>query len=277
MAKGLKKLFKTWREKGRNAPFILFLDEFDSIGGRGNNGNNESWFRTIVDSWLAFLDGAEPRTGVICVAATNFPDTLDYALRRPGRLDRHIIIPDPTIDDMIGIIAHHLGAQASSDALRRAAVACRGRSPADVAQACREARRISRRARRPVTPADVVQVARASAPKKTPEQWKQTALHEAGHAVAASTLGLTVHYADLDSPRGAHVRWERYTGMLTREGVGRLLSACLAGRAADELHGIRGTCWRCTRPGRRYRHRPPSGLTVGPVRFVGPLRRFHGG
>src|SRR5208283_3547840 len=92
MAKGLKKLFETWREKAKGGPFILFVDEIDSIGTRGSNDHNDSWFRTIVNAWLAFLDGAEPRTGIVVIGATNLPERIDPALLRPGRLDRHIEI-----------------------------------------------------------------------------------------------------------------------------------------------------------------------------------------
>ena len=67
MAKGLKKSFEDWRKKGKENPFILFIDEIDSIGARGSNDHNDSWFRTIINTWLAFLDGAEPRTGIVII------------------------------------------------------------------------------------------------------------------------------------------------------------------------------------------------------------------
>lgn len=112
VAKGLKRLFTEWRRKAESGPIILFVDEIDSIGARGQNVHNDSWFRSIINSWLSFLDGAEPRVGIVVIGATNDPAHVDPALLRPGRLDRHVSIPTPSISDLAGIIKHHLGADA---------------------------------------------------------------------------------------------------------------------------------------------------------------------
>ena len=117
-----------------------------------------------MNALLAELDGANPRDGVVVIGATNYADKVDPALRRPGRLDRHVEIPRPSIADLPGVIRHHMPADADFSGLQKAAVACRGRTPAEIAQACREARRIARKARRVVTCDDVVSaVARAPA------------------------------------------------------------------------------------------------------------------
>ena len=93
VAKGLKTLFDEWRKAAANGPIIVFLDELDSIGARGGNAHNESWFASIINSWLAFLDGSEPRVGIIVIAATNMPERIDEAFLRPGRLEKHVRIP----------------------------------------------------------------------------------------------------------------------------------------------------------------------------------------
>ena len=95
IAKAIKKLFDDARNK---APCIVFIDEIDSIHSRSDRDHNSSWFTVVVNALLAELDGATPRPGVVVVGATNFPDRIDPALRRPGRLDRHVEIPRPSVD-----------------------------------------------------------------------------------------------------------------------------------------------------------------------------------
>ena len=230
MARGLKKQFAAWRKQAQDGPFILFVDEIDSIGARTENGNNETWFRTIVNAWLAFLDGAEPRTGVVVIAATNFPDRIDPALCRPGRLDRHVKLPTPTIADLAGVIKFHLGAPAANDDLAAAARACRGQTPAEIAQAARDARRVARRAKRQVTPADVADVASAlfKRPPADDEHW--IALHEAAHAVIARRLRIGVVCVDLDR---THTMVEVKSLIATRGDIESQIVGLLSGRAAE--------------------------------------------
>ena len=87
VARMLKKKFEAWRKQAAKEPIIVFIDELDAIGARGEMGNNNAWFGSIVTAWLAFLDGAEPRTGIVVIGATNFPERIDQALLRPGRLN----------------------------------------------------------------------------------------------------------------------------------------------------------------------------------------------
>jgi SpoVK/Ycf46/Vps4 family AAA+-type ATPase len=203
MARGLKKLFAAWREQAKADPIIVFVDEIDSIGARTENGHNETWFKTIINHWLAFLDGAEPRKGVVVIAATNFPDKVDEALCRPGRLDRHIKLPTPTLSDLADVIKFHLGAGAQADDLPGAAVACRGSTPAQIAQAARDARRVARRAKRKVRASDVKTLVRSQRRKFPAHQDYSTALHEAAHALICCVLSIGWIYVDLDESRTA--------------------------------------------------------------------------
>ena len=202
----------------------------DSIGARDSNGHNETWFRTIINAWLAFLDGAEPRDGVVVIAATNFPDRIDPALCRPGRLDRHLKLPAPTIDDLAGVLKFHLGAPAANDDLAAAARACRGRTPAEIAQAARDARRAARRAGRAVTPADVAAVARAAVQRPPADDEHWIALHEAAHAVIARRLRLRLVCVDLDH---RHNLVEIKDLVATRGDVEAQIVGLLSGRAAE--------------------------------------------
>ncbi len=230
VAKALKKLFEDWRKKAKeDGSFILFIDEVDSIGARGSNDHNDSWFRTIINAWLAFLDGAEPRTGVVVIGATNLPDRIDSALLRPGRLDRHVQIPAPTIDDLEGIVRHHAG---PVDGLRDVAVACRGRSPADITQVIRDARRAARKAKRDLRGSDIVRAVEAARRKRTPYQDAVVARHEAGHAIVAIHLGIDLRWVDVDEAANGIALPQ---GVQTRTQIDDLICVHMAGRSADEI------------------------------------------
>lgn len=94
----------------KHAPAILFVDEIDGIGGRSNSARSHAdYWDSVVNRALELLDGVGRSEGVIVVGATNNPDRIDPALRRSGRLERHIVIPQPDSAALIGILAHHLG------------------------------------------------------------------------------------------------------------------------------------------------------------------------
>jgi DNA polymerase III delta prime subunit len=234
MSKGMTKLFDRWREKASTGPFVLFIDEIDTIGRRGGNGHNDSWFTSVINAWLAFLDGAVPRDGIVVLAATNHPDRVDPALLRPGRLDRHIELPMPDVDALAGLIRAHLGADAVlTDAeVTEAARAVRGRSPAEVQQLAREARRLARWCGRRVCASDLTDAVAKLRRGRDRDADEQTAVHEAGHAVAAVVLGVDRLIAvDLDAAKTT-MSMRPYS---TREVVEGRLVVCLAARAAEEL------------------------------------------
>lgn len=91
------------------APAILFIDEIDGIGQRGQKNEYDDYWNAVVNKALELLDGAIRSQGVIVVGATNHPAVIDPALRRSGRLETHIEIPLPDVDALVGILAHHLG------------------------------------------------------------------------------------------------------------------------------------------------------------------------
>jgi ATP-dependent Zn protease len=225
--KGLNKLFLDVRAKAAAGPVILFVDEIDSIGRRGTSVNGDYWYGLIINSWIAFLDEAEPCDGIVVIAATNRPDQIDDSMRRPGRLETHIALPPLSIEDLEGVLEHHVGKMSGLD---RAARACRGLSPADITQVAREARRAARRAKRSVSAEDVSAVVNARRAGRDPAFDHLVCVHEAGHALVALDQGLRVRFVDADAKPAAV---EAPTDSPSLAKLERHITTVLGGRAAE--------------------------------------------
>lgn len=105
----IKRMRRAFEEAASHAPSILFIDEIDGIARRTSDGrSHEDYWNSVVNKMLELLDGTTRSDGVIIVGATNHPDAIDPALRRSGRLEKHIVIPRPDTDALIGILRHHL-------------------------------------------------------------------------------------------------------------------------------------------------------------------------
>jgi len=103
-AKRVRDLFSQARNK---APSIIFIDELDAVGGK-RNARDPAYAKQTLNQLLTELDGFSPSTGVILIAATNYPESLDKALTRPGRFDRHVNVPLPDVRGRIEILKHHM-------------------------------------------------------------------------------------------------------------------------------------------------------------------------
>jgi hypothetical protein len=111
----LKLMTSAFETAGKHKPAILFIDEVDGIGRRGDASRPYSdYWDSVVNRALELLDGVGKSQGVIVVGATNHPDKIDPALRRSGRLERHAVIPLPDTDALAGILAYHLGADVNA-------------------------------------------------------------------------------------------------------------------------------------------------------------------
>jgi len=133
----LHEIFQTAR---RNAPCVLFLDEVDALGHKRSQLQSSA-MRTLGNQLLSELDGMESgNEGLFVLAATNAPWDVDTALRRPGRLDRTVLVTPPDRDARIGILEYHLRHRPIAGVnLKRLADATERFSGADLAHLCETA------------------------------------------------------------------------------------------------------------------------------------------
>jgi cell division protease FtsH len=180
------------------APAIIFIDEIDAVGQRRgaslHTANDER--EQTVNQLLAEMDGFDASEGVVVLAATNRPDVLDPALLRPGRFDRHVVVPLPNRDERRAILDVHcrhkpLAGDIDLDEIARATP---GFSGADLANLANEAAIHAVRAHRDeLTRQDfddardrVVLGRRDRSTILMPEERRTVAAHEAGHALVAA-------------------------------------------------------------------------------------------
>jgi cell division protease FtsH len=190
----VRDLFEQARTRG---PAIVFIDEIDALGARRDHGGlaGSDEREQTLNQLLAEMDGFEDSAGVVVLAATNRPDALDPALRRPGRFDREVIVPLPNRAERRAILAAHargktLGPDTDFDEV---AAATPGFSGADLANLVNEAAVTAVRAGRiSLTAADfadardrVLLGTRHTSPL-TPGELATVAVHEAGHALVAT-------------------------------------------------------------------------------------------
>ena len=178
------------------APSIIFIDEIDAIGQRrgGSIVSNDEREQTL-NQLLAEMDGFDPSTGVVVMAATNRPEVLDPALLRPGRFDREVEIPLPNQVERAAILAVHVGGKhlAPDVNFDEVARATPGFSGADLANLINEAAIVAVRDNRDVIFArdidearDRVILGRRDASNALlPDEKHSVAVHEAGHALVA--------------------------------------------------------------------------------------------
>ena len=191
----VRDLFKQANEK---APCIVFIDEIDAIGQKrssGGMGGNDEREQTL-NQLLAEMDGFDGRKGVVLLAATNRPESLDPALLRPGRFDRRVPVELPDLAGRKAILAVHAKDVLMEDGISWDAIAraTAGASGAELANIINEAAlRAVREGRKRVTQVDLeesVETVIAGAQRKnaviSPQEKKIVAYHEIGHALVAA-------------------------------------------------------------------------------------------
>ena len=249
---GAAKVRDLFRQASEKAPCIIFIDEIDAIGKRrdtGLGGNDER--EQTLNQLLTEMDGFDGRKGVVILAATNRPESLDKALLRPGRFDRRIQMELPDLEGRKAILAVHLKKvkckQIDMDVVARATA---GSSGAELANIVNEAAlRAVRMGRTEVTTADLeesVETVIAGAQKKgkviSANEKKTVSYHEIGHALVAA---LQSHSAPVHKitivPRtsgalGYTMQVDRGEQVLmSREDLFNRIATLTGGRAAEEV------------------------------------------
>ena len=250
----IKQMAASFNLARQQAPSILFIDEIDSIGNREKfTGHNASWSTSFLNAVLTELDGFEGRDQIVVIGATNYPDNVDPALRRSGRLDRIIYLQRPDADALAAMYQHMLAKYpnnllADAEALRECARTSLGLTGADVEVIVRGARRRARRdSNRPISKTDVLEEIYGIPPdaERRPlsgEALRNTACHEAGHALVGLILptlreqiGIASVIPDSQGALGfVSIVSDGYSNA-TRESLQDRICMALAGRAAEEL------------------------------------------
>jgi len=199
----------------KHAPCIIFIDEIDAVGrhrGAGLGGGHDEREQTL-NQLLVEMDGFETNEGVILISATNRPDVLDPALLRPGRFDRQVVVPKPDIMGRLGILRVHtrkmpLAGDVDLEVLARGTP---GFSGADLENLVNEAALLAARGnKQSIDPKDfemakdkVMMGVERKSMIISEEERRNTAYHEAGHALVACLLPGTdpIHKVSI-IPRG---------------------------------------------------------------------------
>lgn len=250
---GASRVRDMFEQAKKHAPCIIFIDEIDAVGrhrGAGLGGGHDEREQTL-NQLLVEMDGFEGTEGIIVIAATNRPDVLDPALLRPGRFDRQVVVPLPDVKGREMIIKVHMrkvpvGENVDALLLARGTP---GFSGADLANLVNEAALFA--ARRNKTTVDMSEFEKAKdkimmgaerhSMVMSEDEKKQTAYHEAGHAI----VGLLVPehdpvYKVSIIPRGRALgitmflpEEDRYSYSKTR--LESQIASLFGGRIAEEL------------------------------------------
>jgi cell division protease FtsH len=242
----VRQLAKQAREA---APCIVFIDEFDSLGGRRGRPNRSGEEEVTLNQLLVEMDGMAGSEGVVWMAATNREDMLDPAVRRPGRFDRVVEVPLPTANDRLEILRIHAARTplAHDVDLERLALLTVGHSGAELANLLNEAAIIAVQencdliANAHIEQArDKILLGRVRAGVVITESERRlVALHEAGHAVVGMIAcpDDKLHKVTIEA-RGrslgaAHFAPEQDRHVHPRHYLEGIIAKALGGRAAE--------------------------------------------
>jgi len=294
---GASRMRDLFEQAKTRAPCIVFIDEIDAIGrsrgGLGAMAMHDEREQTL-GQLLAEMDGFEPGTGVVIMAATNRPEVLDPALVRAGRFDRQVLVDRPDLQGRLAILRVHVRKVHLGETVELETIARRtpGMVGADIANVVNEAALAA--ARHGATEVETRDFEEAVdriqlGLKKTgrlmsPEEKRRVAHHEAGHALVARTLPHAdpVHRVTI-IPRsigalGATLQLpteDRY--LLTRDELRDRLCVMMAGRAAEEAvfgdssTGAQNDLERATETARQMVTRFGMSERLGAVTYGRPL------
>ncbi|CAL9085637.1 unnamed protein product [Musa textilis] len=245
-ASRMRSLFQAAKKK---APCIIFLDEIDAVGSTRKQWEGHA--KKTLHQLLVEMDGFEQNEGIILMAATNLPDILDPALTRPGRFDRHIVVPSPDVQGRREILELYLQDKPLADDIDVNAIArgTPGFTGADLANLVNIGA-----IKAAVDGADKITAAHLEFAKDrmimgterkamfiSEESRKLTAYHESGHAIVAlNTDGAHALHKVTIIPRGSalgmvtQLPFQDETSISKKQLLARL-DVCMGGRVAEEL------------------------------------------
>ena len=250
---GASRVRDLFKEAKANAPAIIFIDEIDAVGqrrGQGMGGGHDEREQTL-NQLLVEMDGFDPKTNVIMIAATNRPDMLDPALLRPGRFDRQIGVDAPDMPGRLKILQVHSKGKPLAKNVDLEVVARKtpGFSGADLANVLNEAALLTARSNAQLIDNRALDEAIdrvIAGPQRRTRVMKDrerliTAYHEGGHALVAAGLNHTDPVTKITIlPRGRALGYtmvipleDKYS--VTRNELQDQLAYALGGRVAEEL------------------------------------------
>ncbi len=250
---GASRVRDLFEQGKKNAPCIIFIDEIDAVGrhrGAGLGGGHDEREQTL-NQLLVEMDGFESNEGVILIAATNRPDVLDPALLRPGRFDRRVVVPRPDVKGRESILKVHTKKIPLSEDVDLPVLArgTPGFSGADLANLVNESALLAARQNRKQVSMRDLETAKDKVlmgPERrsmilSDAEKRNTAFHEAGHALVASLLPNAdpLHKVTI-IPRGMALGVtmqlpldDKHT--YTRDFLESQLAIMMGGRVAEEL------------------------------------------
>jgi cell division protease FtsH len=251
---GAARVRDMFHQAGQKSPSIIFIDELDALGkvrGSGQPGGHDEREQTL-NALLVEMDGFSSDQSVIVMGATNRPETLDPALLRPGRFDRHVLVDRPDVKGREAILKVHAAKIKMDDKvdLQRVAKLCPGFVGADLANLVNEAALLAaRRDKKRVTMHEFeegIERVVAGLEKQTriihQDEKQRVAYHECGHALVACSLPNTdpVHKISI-IPRGFGAlgytlqRPEDDRHLVTQSELQNRICVLLGGIAAEEI------------------------------------------
>jgi len=258
---GARRIRDLFQEARKHAPCIVFIDEIDAVGSKRSTRDNNA-VRMTLNQLLVELDGFEQNNGIVVICATNFPESLDKALTRPGRLDRQVVVPIPDLKGRLEILEMYASRLVLEKSVELQTLARRtaGMTGADlfnilnIAAVRSSAEDLAAVPMRYLEEAfDRVVVGLERRNPMSDHEKKMTAYHEGGHTlVSIGNKGADpVHKATI-MPRGnaLGITWsvpdkERYSESLFE--LEARLDVLMGGKAAEELtFGPRNVTAGCT-------------------------------
>jgi cell division protease FtsH len=250
---GASRVRDLFKQAKKSEPCIIFVDEIDAVGrhrGAGLGGGHDEREQTL-NQLLVEMDGFDPKSAVIVIAATNRPDILDPALLRPGRFDRQIVVDKPDIKGRHEILKIHAKDKKIAKKINLEVIAKRtpGFTGADLANLINEAALLAaRKNKKEVTMAELEEATDRviAGPERksrviSKEEKELVAYHEVGHALVANNLPNTdpVHKISI-LPRGLALGYTLQLPiedkhLISRDEITSQIKILMGGRIAEEL------------------------------------------